>query len=392
MSFNPGIVTTGLVLYADAANPSCCSPNVFPKPTDIYAWVNNASGSGSTLSRDTTVQSPVGNSPLKMAQTGNDAHTPTYNNSTWNLAPAAQGQTWTASVWVKASATTTIEGMLLFEANSAGNYTTLSAGPTVTIGPAWQRIQLTRTLTQADTAYVQLRLEGTQTSGAGITVWWDGLQVERQSSATAFNGKTNVNNANFTDMSKNSYAMTDFGGTIPVKTAGLASYFNTSAVTTAGLSVNGQNFTGLYDLTMECVVKVTGTHPAYTGSFMSSGDWNNTHWAFGIAQGNNQIQLRRPYQGWNYTVNTNTWYHITWRRIGSVNTMFVNGSSLGDVTDTADTVLISNATNTGIGRETYAGGVFRLNGYVAIAKIYNRGLSNAEVTQNFNAIRGRFGL
>ena len=33
-----------------------------------------------------------------------------------------------------------------------------------------------------------------------------------------------------------------------------------------------------------------------------------------------------------------------------------------------------------------------LNGKVAIARIYNRALSQAEITQNYNAQKGRFGL
>ena len=35
---------------------------------------------------------------------------------------------------------------------------------------------------------------------------------------------------------------------------------------------------------------------------------------------------------------------------------------------------------------------YRLSGSIAIAKIYNRGLTQAEVTQNYNATKGRFGL
>ena len=41
---------------------------------------------------------------------------------------------------------------------------------------------------------------------------------------------------------------------------------------------------------------------------------------------------------------------------------------------------------------SYNGGNEILNGNIAMAQIYNRALTAAEVTQNFNAIRGRFGL
>lgn len=390
INYNPGIVTDGLVLYADAANPSCYSPNVHPNPTDIYAWVNSPTGANCTLSRDTTTVSPVGVTPMKMVQSGTDAYTGTYNSATWNISTAAQGQTWTVSVWVKASVSgTVLEGPWIVEQNSSGTYVSGGGSPNVTIGTTWTRISGTYTTTNASCAYVGVRLDGVNAS-ANVTIWWDGLQLERASSATPFNPKTNTNGTNFLDLSNNKYAMTDLGGTTVVKSGG-NSYFNVVGYA-AGISVPNQSFKGLYDVTMECVFKSTNTHTSYTGSFMSSGDWNNVHWAFGIAQGNNQIQLRRPFLSWNYTVNLNTWYHVVWRRSGTTNALYVNNVSQGDQTDSTDIALVSNATNTAIGRETYAGGYFGLEGHIGVAKIYNRALSNLELSQNFNAIRGRFGL
>jgi hypothetical protein len=32
------------------------------------------------------------------------------------------------------------------------------------------------------------------------------------------------------------------------------------------------------------------------------------------------------------------------------------------------------------------------NGYIALAQIYNRALSQAEILQNYNALKARFGL
>jgi len=124
VSYNPQIATNGLVLCLDAANPKSYSPNVHPKPLDLYSWVNTATGNNCTLSVDTTTTSPVGNinRPLKMVQTGNDTYTPTYNAATWNLAPAVAGQTWTVSVWVKASVAMSIEGCWIAEHSAAGGY------------------------------------------------------------------------------------------------------------------------------------------------------------------------------------------------------------------------------------------------------------------------------
>jgi hypothetical protein len=178
---------------------------------------------------------------------------------------------------------------------------------------------------------------------------------------------------------------------------GNGAYYTNGYIEKAGdydayLEVPNQNFAWLTDLTMECVFQVAGTHSNYTGALMSSGNWNLNHWAFGVNQSNTGIDLRRPYLSYSYSFNTNTWYHAVWTRSGSVNTVYINGTSIGTSTSTDAIPLVSEASNTMIGRETYAGGYFNLNGRIAIARIYNSALTENEVKQNFQSIRGRFGI
>ena len=40
----------------------------------------------------------------------------------------------------------------------------------------------------------------------------------------------------------------------------------------------------------------------------------------------------------------------------------------------------------------YSGPSIKTNESIAVSRVYNRTLSPAEVLQNFNALRGRFGL
>jgi hypothetical protein len=182
------------------------------------------------------------------------------------------------------------------------------------------------------------------------------------------------------------------GAAYVANTAGRNSYIEFSNDYDAILNIPDENFAWLNDLSMECVFQVSGTHTNYHGALISSGDWNVNHWAFTINQDNQSIQLRRPYLGYSYSFSTNTWYHVVWTRSGTSNTVYVNGSSIGTQTSSDGIPLVSNATNTGVGRETYAGGFFNLNGRIAIAKIYNRALTSDEVRENFYAIRGRFGI
>ena len=84
------------------------------------------------------------------------------------------------------------------------------------------------------------------------------------------------------------------------------------------------------------------------------------------------------------------WYQISLVRSASnIETVYLNGSSIG-------TGNVSNSFSDGItnfasleNNSSYSG---YLNGKISNIKIYNRALSAAEVSQNYNALRGRYGL
>ena len=189
VTYNPQIVTDSLALCVDPANTKSYSPNVVPYPTDIFAWCGTATVNTGSTSRDTTTsRSPANGIPFTLTATGTDAYVATYNTSLWNLAPAANGQTWTMSFWAKASSTATAEPYL-FSANSAGAY--LEAPSSLfTVTTFWQRFSFSATFSNASTAFVQARL-GNRTNGS--TIWFDGLQVERAASASVFSPVTNPN-------------------------------------------------------------------------------------------------------------------------------------------------------------------------------------------------------
>lgn len=157
----------------------------------------------------------------------------------------------------------------------------------------------------------------------------------------------------------------------------------------AFINLDAQNFTYLYDFTMESLCKPTGNHSHYDGALLSSGDWNVDHWALSLNQNNTAISIRRPYWTVNYTFTVNNWYHVVYRRAGTALTVFVNGVIVGTANSTADRPLVSNASNTMIGRETYAGGYFNFEGEIAHTKIYSVALNDAEVLQNYRALGKR---
>ena len=87
------------------------------------------------------------------------------------------------------------------------------------------------------------------------------------------------------------------------------------------------------------------------------------------------------------TVTINNWYHIVFRYDASTSTasIFKNGVLQGS----GGIASFIGTTNILISRE-FGSGYF--TGYIPIAKIYNRPLTDLEVAQNFQANRYRFGI
>jgi hypothetical protein len=96
---------------------------------------------------------------------------------------------------------------------------------------------------------------------------------------------------------------------------------------------------------------------------------------------------------------TSTWYHLVHTYNGTTQYLYINGvlvttynsAASGNITyDTSNTLLAIGADFNGTGYNT--GPTLFVNGKMPIVKIYNIALSAAQVLQNYNATKGRFGL
>jgi hypothetical protein len=83
------------------------------------------------------------------------------------------------------------------------------------------------------------------------------------------------------------------------------------------------------------------------------------------------------------------WHNVGFTFSGTTKTSYIDGISAG--TQTTANTLTSTFNNRTMGRFGNSTGYY-LNGNIASAQIYNRALSAAEVLQNFNATRNRFGV
>jgi len=92
-------------------------------------------------------------------------------------------------------------------------------------------------------------------------------------------------------------------------------------------------------------------------------------------------------------VSTNSWYHIVATRLGSTITLYVNGVSENSATNSSFT---DSSTSLGIGVANVGGAwndTYPVNGYISNTRVYKgKGLTAAEVKQNYRNTKGRYGL
>lgn len=411
VKYNTGIAKPNLVgLMLDATNPKSFSPNVFPNPIDPYAWFVGSNGS-CTIARDTTTtKSPAGGIPLKMSITGNDPYMATYNGSQYHLAPAASGETWTVSVWVKASTATTGEIFIFGDTTAGAAVFTLmdySAG-TVNITTEWTRVSYSRTFTNASTQKIQVRLDGTNSGGTGIDIWWDGVQVERTSSASTFNPTRNTNGTNWWDLSPNKCHGTMYGNLpLTIDTVPCFDFAGVTGASTASASLGFTFATNPVTLTGGFTFSTWIKNPPVTNSqiglFGNAGGANG--FRFGVALGSVYVLssgsdgsgYSEPNINFTSSLSASLWYNVVtvFDRSG-VNAagtpqwqVYVNGVLQTTTNMTAPQTVAMSSGAPGIVRNP-AGGLY--TGKLAQFMVHNTPLSAEDVLQNFNAYRGRFGV
>lgn len=89
-----------------------------------------------------------------------------------------------------------------------------------------------------------------------------------------------------------------------------------------------------------------------------------------------------------YSFSTGVWYNIVGTFSPGSKIQYVNASSVNSTTNTAS-LLTGYTTDIKLGLDTSAN-QYPLDGQMANVMIYNRGLSAAEVLQNYNAQKSRF--
>ena len=166
------------------------------------------------------------------------------------------------------------------------------------------------------------------------------------------------------------------------------------------------------DFTLECWVKITAFPTAGTpvkvgmlfgaAHYTGAGIYWNGNTAGTAMNVYAYIRGQDAYRSTSlYSLNLNTWYHLVMVNsyTGNKTQLFVNGSLYNEVTGPSlpyNTTNTSVAGNIGISKNQIDGGGTNtysfITGNVDIAKIYTIALTDSQILQNFNALRGRYGI
>lgn len=163
--------------------------NVHPYPTDLYRWVLSTSAQTNQcrVFRETGLRSPVGLTPLRMHVLGNEPQILTHNTPVFNLALTTLDDVWKVSVYVRANQLSSCK-LLAFEVDANGQRHAQGGAYATSfdVTTEWQLISINVPVTNPNSKYIQVRLDGPTGNNLGHILWFDGLDVKKV-----------VNNQNF---------------------------------------------------------------------------------------------------------------------------------------------------------------------------------------------------
>jgi hypothetical protein len=196
------------------------------------------------------------------------------------------------------------------------------------------------------------------------------------------------------DLSGNAFNATLTDGPTFTTDNGGALVFDGTNDTVQGVHNATLDLTG--NLTIECWFRVTSTRADWVRVFGKGTSLLRTYGLWYNYSANNFLYQRTRSNGTIFdavivfpiTVNLNVWYHIAATSSGTSHILYVNGVQVGSATSSLST-FDSTTSPYIIG---YGNAHVYHFGNIGPCRLYSRALTAAEVLQNFNALRGRFGV
>lgn len=320
-----------------------------------------------------------------------------FGPTNWSGVPSANlanGKKITLQAWVKAADSSfvgkSVRPHLYYSKVGGGAY---SASTNHTLTMEWQLVKHCYTVPEGATGngtfYLftgsgETKMYVTQTAiiadKLDSVVWLQG-GTTRSDTASLIDLKRTTN-IDVSDVSFDSTGQPDFDGTDDHIVASPSNIsLGTSLTYEVWIYPTGYNHSRMYLMDPRGDGNTSGTNTYFLFDYHQSPD--TVH----VVAGNSNIEV----QSSNFSMPLNNWHNIVATRNGNSWVIYHNGVSVG--TGTTNTTSLTLNNNFRIG--TYASGSsgqYFFEGLMAVAKIYSKALSIAEVTQNYKAYKNRFNI
>lgn len=415
VSYNPKLVTDGMVLCFDPANqntyPTTNSENLLLWSNDFSRNVwggycgskrNQTYNTNEVLAPDGTYTATKIQRTLNDTCTGADANEVSRGivwDSTFGGSIVSTGQTYTASIYARG-----INGgeALYFGLDDGSRDTS------IILTTSWQRYTYTGVISQSPTRGLQTTLISLN---AGCYIW--GAQVETGPVATTYTQTTTSPiRRTFRDLNSgssstliNSYGLNTTAYGVPVleiNNNGTTSNGQVQVNTQVDLDylARTQNFTVMF-AAKKNFYGLAGNNNGNSQLFQGAINGYTSGWRIGEYSQGTPGSAFSSRHGWSLSLNDIRFAFGTSDNASSTNRMCVVGFSVspttcfafvnGTTSSTANPLSYVSGTNAPFISFTGAGaGSF--NGLLGYFAIYNRALSQTEIEQNYAVLRGRYGI
>ena len=212
-----------------------------------------------------------------------------------------------------------------------------------------------------------------------------------RSGSTWYDLTPNQQNGSLSGLTFNSSGYFDFDGTDDVVGPSTFDYDDSGGAFTVCAWVNPDTFTSSNSY-LAIINRTDSSNHVFSVFIESSAGSGTTGemsaWFFNTGGGSSQHKSNG-----NCVLNLNEWNFCVWRFADSNGYTFDLNNSDGSVSynDTSTASIRKDSTSQyTIGR--WRNGAYHFNGQMGCVNLYNRKLSNAEVLQNYNSFKSRFGL
>jgi len=403
----PPIVTNGLVLNLDTQSPQSIpldpTINLFNSSENIpvFPWTSN---NGTRVTSSIAAPFGLGSASLYSATAGfsNVYQERTLYQGTYNLSwyiKYINQQYYSLILEGPSNGRVTFD--ILNGTIVAGTLAGSGTSPVIEPAPnGYYRISLSLNITTSSIAFARPLLwtglyNGNSNSGSQAYIW--GAQLSRTSYATPYISSSSTvlgARTSWQDISGNNNTATLFSssisGSIPVFPAANNRVLQFDGTSSFALVPGNSILQPSSSITIESVFQRNSGRTIMSYNNDNSGAAKTYSFEHvGPIQGrivttSGSTILSGP------TINSDTWYHTILTYDGSLVALYLNGTLVASST-TSGSLSYAVGGNLNIGRKNLIDGEYLL-GKVQVARVYNRALSQAEITQNYNALKSRFGL